>query len=125
MFLGRFAAMTPAVMLVMLLFALRDIGLVLALNFGPRRERADVAAFLYLAIAYGPLAWLAKLTKLPWLPAFFLPLPFGDWLTVFGPVLLEILIVAIFLRQRWQRYAVPRMPGGARAPAGLMAGAAE
>lgn len=112
--------LSPPVAAAQLLFMLRDIAFVLALNFGRNPGRADLPAFLYLAIAYLPLGWLLMQLNEPLAVAFVLPTPSADPLLTIAPVAVELVLAAGFLWYRWRRYGVPRV---AARPAASAAGA--
>jgi hypothetical protein len=86
-----------------LLFALRDLALVLMLTLDEQRGRSHVAALLYLAILDGllpllfaPLGWSAALPVLvPWSAE-------GPTLAL-GPAALQAAVALWLLRLRWQR----------------------
>jgi hypothetical protein len=113
--------LSPPVAAAQLLFMLRDIVFVLALNVGRSPGRADLPAFLYLAIAYLPLGWLLMQLNEPLAVAFVLPTPSADSLLTIAPVAAELVLVAGFLWYRWSRHGVPWV-AGAR-PAAVAAGA--
>lgn len=78
-----------------LLFMVRDIALVLYLNFN-RRRRADVAAFIYLAVLYVPLPALAALLEGPLLLPLFLPTPgAGPWMAILPPLIQAVAMVGL------------------------------
>jgi len=97
---GRFAPVSTTV-LAAALFVLRDALFVLWLNFAARRRRADLAALIYLALAYGPLAALLVALEAPLLLAFVLPMPAAQPLVVLGPVAAELAVLLFLLRRRW------------------------
>jgi len=97
---GHFAPVSTTV-LAAALFVLRDALFVLWLNFASRRRRADLAALLYLALAYGPLAALLVALEAPLLLAFVLPMPAAQPLVVLGPVAAELAVLLFLLRRRW------------------------
>ncbi len=85
----------PAPLVVaVLLFIARDIGFVLFLNFGDRRRRADLAAFLYLLVLYGPVAAIVQLLGLTWLQPFLTPVPMAHPAATIVPPLIEAVAVA-------------------------------
>jgi hypothetical protein len=98
--LGRFTAAWPMVVAAML-FVLRDILFVLWLGATARRRRADLAAFLYLAVAYGPLAGLVVLLGATPLLSLLVPVSAASPLQALLPVALELLLLLWLLRNRW------------------------
>jgi hypothetical protein len=90
-----------------ILFLARDLLFLLLLNFGNWRQRADIAGILYLLIAYFPLGWILAFAGGPRLTSLVLPYDSGNVLLTFGPVLLQIILLAVFLRQRWRSQVVP------------------
>lgn len=89
------------------LFVARDLLFLLLLNFGQWRQRADLAGILYLLIAYFPLAWIVAFVGGPHLLSLVLPYDSGNLVLTFGPVLVQVAILAVFVRQRWRAQAVP------------------
>jgi hypothetical protein len=83
------------------LFVLRDVLFVLWLNFSAQRRRADLAALLYLALAYGPLAALLAAIPAPLLLGFFLPMPAAHAAMTIVPVAAELVVLLFLLRRRW------------------------
>jgi hypothetical protein len=98
--LGKVAAAWPMVVAAVL-FQLRDILFVLWLNAVMRRRRADLAAFLYLAVAYGPLAGLFVMLGATPLLSFVVPVSATSPLQALVPVALEVLLLLWLLRSRW------------------------
>jgi hypothetical protein len=95
---------TLAVFLVAcLLFALRDLAMILMLTLDEQRGRSHVTALLYLAVLYGllplllaPLGWRAALPVLvPW--------PAEGAALALGPAALQAVLSLWLLRLRWQR----------------------
>jgi hypothetical protein len=97
-------------------FVLRDLCLVLALNFGENRRRADFAALIYLAVLYGLVPGILLSIDLGWQAAMFLPLV-GDWAWI-GLISAAVQAAAAFafLAYRWRRVR-RRLEPGAGAPA--------
>ncbi|MDY0885755.1 hypothetical protein ACFPL7_02990 [Dongia soli] len=90
-----------------ILFVARDLLFLLLLNFGQWRQRADIAGILYLLIAYFPLAWIVAFVGGPHLLSLVLPYDSGNAVLTFGPVLVQVAVLAVFVRQRWRAQAVP------------------
>jgi hypothetical protein len=111
--LGKFSAAWPMAAAAVL-FLLRDILFVLWLNATARRRRADLAAFIYLAVAYGPLAGLAVMVGATPLLSFLVPVSTTSPLQALLPVALELLLLVWLLRNRWAsagRALRPRLAG--------------
>src|SRR5213078_155458 len=98
--IGRFAPVRLTV-LAAVLFVLRDVLFVLWLNFAARRRRADLAALLYLALAYGPLAALLAAIPAPLLLTFVMPMPMEHAAMTILPVAVELVVLLFLLRRRW------------------------
>lgn len=103
----EFDILPAPVVIAILLFVARDIGLVLFLNFSARRRRADLAAFIYLLVLYGPLAALVQLLGLTWLQPFLTPAPMAHPAYTIAPPLIEAATVAVLL---WWRLAAASQP---------------
>jgi hypothetical protein len=97
--LGTFAYVFAAI----LLFALRDMLLLLWLNFtGKMRGRADLAGLLVLAIAYGPLPMLLVGAGAgQFLPATS-PFAVGNLIALAWPAV-EVVVVWFMLMLRWRQ----------------------
>ncbi len=106
----------PYVILAVMVFVQRDMGIVMLLNLGARRRRADLVAFIYLLLLYGVFAMLVN--ALGWERAlpFFLPVPMDTPLWTVGPVLAEALLVAGVLVWRWRRVSATAAPTAPDAP---------
>ena len=98
--IGRFAPVRTTVVAAAL-FVLRDVLFVLWLNFASKRRRADLAALLYLALAYGPLAALLTAIPAPLLLTFVLPMPMEHAAMTILPVAAEVAVLLFLLRRRW------------------------
>ena len=98
--IGRFAPVRTTVVAAAL-FVLRDVLFVLRLNFASKRRRADLAALLYLALAYGPLAALLTAIPAPLLLTFVLPMPMEHAAMTILPVAAEVAVLLFLLRRRW------------------------
>ncbi len=98
---------TAVVLAAGILFMTRDLLFLLLLNFGGWRQRADLAGLLYLLIAYVPLAWILAFVGGPRLISLVAPYDSGNAVLTFGPVLVQIALLVVFLGQRWRRQVVP------------------
>jgi len=86
-----------------LAFFVRDAGIVTLLNLGARRERADAAALLYLALLYG-VAPLIVQGVTPWrMAGWLVPLPDGSLMLALVPPALQAVLVWALVRLRWAR----------------------
>lgn len=92
---------TPSIFLAVLLFLARDIALVLALNFGRGARRADLAAFIYLVVLYGPLPGIVFAVGLRPLGSIFFPTSMGSALLTVGPPAVEAAVMIALLAVRW------------------------
>lgn len=88
----------------LLLFALRDLLIAAGLSFGGRADRVAVLTVLYLAILYGVLPTIAINLDQGWVLAFVWPVDVDN--VYFVPVIFEILLLAWWVRARWQRSGV-------------------
>jgi hypothetical protein len=104
------AQLSGAWVVACLLFLLRDIGLLLFLNFARKPRRADLAALIYLALLYGVAGGITIAADLTLLQPFFLPLPSAAPLVTLGPVFLEAVAVGLLLGWRWRRVAYAARP---------------
>jgi hypothetical protein len=93
---------TPAIFLALLLLLARDIALVLALNFGRVSRRADLAAFIYLVVLYGPLPGIVVALGLRPLASIFYPASMGSALLTLGPPAIEAVAMIALLAVRWR-----------------------
>jgi hypothetical protein len=85
-----------------LAFFVRDAGLVVMLNLGARRERADTAAVLYLAVLY-VLAPALVLAVGGAAAGWLLPAVHGAVLPALLPGVLQAVLIWAAVRARWQR----------------------
>src|SRR5204862_7070196 len=102
-----------ATAIALILFMLRDLGIVLLLNFAKRPQAADLAAILYLIVLYGicgGLAATARATSL--LPLFWPGVGGNAPLIVLAP-LIQVVLVAFLLQRRWTAQARALQPQSA------------
>jgi hypothetical protein len=93
-----------------ILFALRDLWILLFLNFGKRARSPDLAAFIYLAILYWVIPAILGFLGRGWIQALFLPWPLeGPWVAIGAP-LAEVAVLALLTWRRWQALAPRRLP---------------
>jgi hypothetical protein len=97
-----------------ILFALRDLLILLFLNFGKRARSPDLAAFIYLAILYWVIPAILGFLGAGWTRALFLPWPLeGPWVAIGAP-LAEVTVLALFTWRRWQALAPRVLPADLR-----------
>lgn len=90
------------------LFVLRDLLLVLFLNFGTKSRSPDLAAFIYLAVLYWIVPGILGFLAPGWIQALFLPWPLsGPVLAICAP-LAEVVLLAVLVGRRW-RVLAPRL----------------
>ncbi len=94
---------SPPVLVALLLFVARDLVLILFLNFGERPRRADLAAAIYLLVAYGPLAGIAVTLHVPLLRAALFPTDVDGALAAVLLPLAEAAVMVWLLLRRWRR----------------------
>ncbi len=93
-----------------LLFALRDLLILLFLNFGKRARSPDLAALIYLAILYWVIPGILGFLGPGWIQALFLPWPLeGPWVAI-GLPLAEVVVMALLTWRRWRALAPRPMP---------------
>jgi hypothetical protein len=82
-------------------FIIRDVCLILALNFGARRGRADIAALITLAVLYVLVPWILRIIGEG--PALFLPGSL-DWPWInLAVAALHCMAGILLLGWRWPR----------------------
>ncbi len=92
----------PGFILALLLFLIRDIGIVLYLGLAERAKRPEFAAVLYLLLLYSVVPGILLSTGLgDWTVAFW-PRPDVAIGTSVFPVMAEAVIVLILVMQRWR-----------------------
>jgi hypothetical protein len=93
-----------------ILFALRDLLIVLFLNFGKRARSPDLAALIYLAILYWVIPGILAFLGPGWIQALFLPWPLeGPWVAV-GVPLAEGVLMTLLTWRRWRALAPRSAP---------------
>jgi len=88
------------------LLVLRDLGLLLGLNFARDPRRADLAALVYLVALYWLAPGLASALGAAEARSFFWPRGDVTPLASLGPLALEAAAFALWARARWRRVAV-------------------
>ena len=104
-FVGKMRAFSPIWLWAALLFVLRDIALLLFLNFNAKARRPNSAAFLYLLLAYLPLNWLLQLSEVTPLRGILMPFDTGHWITTLSPPLIQAIVMLYLSVRRWRRLA--------------------
>ncbi len=84
------------------LFVLRDVCIILWVNFSQQRKRADITAVLYLIVLYGLLPSITHATGLDILDIFFFPQGEGNAFMGTCIVAVQFVIVLWFAKKRWQ-----------------------
>jgi hypothetical protein len=90
-----------ATAIALILFMLRDLGIVLLLNFGKRPKAPDLAAILYMIVLYGICGGLAVAAGAGSLLPLFLPGTANNAVVVVLAPLVEVILVAVLLQRRW------------------------
>jgi hypothetical protein len=90
----------------LILFMLRDLGLVLYLNFAARPKAPDLTAAVYLVVLYVVCGGLVTAAGAGSLLAVFLPGAGTDPVLVMVAPLVQVALVAILLLRRWRWHAV-------------------
>ena len=110
------SAVSPYLVLAVMLFVLRDMGILLLLNLGARGNRADLVGLVYLLLFYMVFGGLVSSAGWDGALPFFLPVPRGTSLETLGPVLAEVLLVFAAVIWRWRRVSAVKQPAPAEAP---------
>jgi hypothetical protein len=90
-----------ATAIALILFMLRDLGIVLLLNFGKRPKAPDLAAVLYLIVLYGVCGGLVATAGAGSLLPLFVPGAGSNAVAVVLAPLVQVVLVAVLLRRRW------------------------
>jgi hypothetical protein len=90
-----------ATAIALILFMLRDLGIVLLLNFGKRPKAPDLAAVLYLIVLYGVCGGLVAAVGAGSLLPLFLPGVGNNAVVVVLAPLVQVILVAALLQRRW------------------------
>jgi hypothetical protein len=90
-----------ATAIALILFMLRDLGIVLLLNFAKRPQASDLAAILYLIVLYGICGGLVAAAGATSLLPLFWPGAGGNALVVVLAPLVQVILVAVLLQRRW------------------------
>lgn len=106
----------PYLVLSVILFVLRDMGILLFLNLGVRGIRADLAGLVYLFLFYFVFGGLVGSAGWDRALPFFLPVPRDTPLEMLGPVLAEVALVITAVIWRWRRVGAVARPTPAEAP---------
>jgi len=89
----------------LILFMLRDLGIVLFLNFAPRPKAPDLTAALYLVVLYVVCGGFAMAVDVETLLPVFLPGVGSDPVLVVAAPLVQVAFVAFLLQRRWRWHA--------------------
>ena len=90
-----------ATAIALILFMLRDLGIVLLLNFAKRPKAPDLAAILYLIVLYGICGGLVTVAGAGSLLPLFVPGVGSNPIFVVLAPLVQVILVAVLLLQRW------------------------
>jgi hypothetical protein len=90
-----------ATAIALILFMLRDLGIVLLLNFGKRPKAPDLAAVLYLIVLYGVCSGLFTAAGAGALLPLFLPGVGSNAAVAILAPFVQVILVAILLWRRW------------------------
>ena len=90
-----------ATAIALILFMLRDLGIVLLLNFGKRPKAPDLAAVLYLIVLYGICGGLVAAAGAGSLLPLFLPGAGSSAVVVVVAPLAQAILVVALLQRRW------------------------
>jgi hypothetical protein len=90
-----------ATAIALILFMLRDLGIVLLLNFAKRPKAPDLAAILYLIVLYGICGGLVTVAGAGSLLPLFVPGVGSNPVFVVLAPLVQVILVAVLLLQRW------------------------
>jgi len=92
---------SSATAIAFILFMVRDLGIVLLLNFAKRAQASDLAAILYLIVLYGVCGGLVAAAGATSLLPLFWPGFGGNALVVVLAPLVQVVLVAALLQRRW------------------------
>ncbi len=110
------SAILPYLVLAVMLFVLRDMGILLLLNLGARGIRADLVGLVYLFLFYSVFGGLVSSAGWDRALPFFMPVARDTSLEMLGPVLAEVLLVVAAVIWRWRRVSAVKQPAPAEAP---------
>jgi hypothetical protein len=102
-----------ATAIALILFMLRDLGIVLWLSFAKRPQASDLAAILYLIVLYGICGGLAAAARATSLVPLFWPGFGGNALLVVLAPLIQVIPVAFMLQRRWMAQSRALQPHAA------------
>src|SRR5262249_19404378 len=92
---------SPATAVALILFMVRDLGIVLLLSFAKRAQTSDLAAILYLIVLYGICGGLVAAAGATSLLPLFWPGFGANALVVILAPLVQVVLVALLLQRRW------------------------
>jgi len=96
-----FEQFTPTLMVTMVLFTVRDVCIVLWMNFSLNRKRADITAILYLSLSYLLMPMIFSALSLDRVRMLFLPIPHAG-ATGLIIILFEVALFFWLMQKRWQ-----------------------
>ena len=101
-----------ATAIALILFMLRDLGIVLLLNFSKRPKAPDLAAILYLIVLYGICGGLVTVAGAGTLLPLFVPGAGSNAVFVALAPLVQVILVAVLLQRRWASQMRALQPAG-------------
>jgi len=113
---GLLLGSAPLMVIAVMLFVLRDMGILLLLNLGARGNRTDLVGLVYLFLFY--IVFGGLVSRAGWDSAlpFFLPVLRDTALEMLGPVVGEVILVIAAVIWRWRRVGAVTQPAPAEAP---------
>ena len=97
-----FDHLTETILLV-LLFMTRDLIVLLWLSFGSWRNRSDITWLVYLALIYWPVGIILIFAGYVDFITLVLPVAGENVVWSFGPIVIQVTILAVMLQQRWRQ----------------------
>jgi hypothetical protein len=88
-------------LVLVLFFMARDLGVLLWLSFGTWRSRSDVTWLVYLALVYWPIGIIMLFAGYGDYITVVLPVAGDDVVWSFAPILIQLVVLGVMLRQRW------------------------
>ena len=100
---GDFSSFSVIYLFNILCFMLRDITLIIHVNFRSLKPgRSDIAAMFYLLILYGLIPSILGVARLSNILPVFLPIPNAGLMNGTAPVLLQLIVLLALMLRRWQ-----------------------
>ncbi|WP_374650724.1 hypothetical protein [Dongia sp.] len=89
-------------LVLIVLFMLRDLAFLMWLSFGTWRSRSDVTWLVYLALIYWPVGIIMVFAGYSDYITLVLPVASDDIVWSFAPILVQLAVLGVMLRQRWR-----------------------